>query len=410
MYMDQDDEMGGIEQFRKKREAEEPDFEALSPKEPEPMGALPVQPDVKAPVSNDMDFSKYMTTPEEIQAVAAQKSKNAKVAGLFDALANRERAGSFGAAFLGNIPQKSDSSKQVEAENALADAPIVAKQQALKNAMAKQALQKSAMANKKELENEAEDKNPNSPRSVLMRNVLISKGQKIDQNASYADLSKAYPAAVLKLIEDKYSNKDPMLVELQTQRLEKGKREAEEAEFKKTPEGRLEKAGGDVKQKLGFIESGLMNLDKLQDHASKGGKLDYFTQDTPIIGSWKGSSGPVEETTRLISEDIGRLASGGAINKDEESRFRNMLPKSADYDNAETVKRKISALKDELKIKAGNYGFKPEELPNYGKMKKEQAKSYSADVVKYAKDHNISTEQADAIKIQRTGGKKYGME
>lgn len=205
MYMSEDDEdIGGIDQFRKKREPEL--SEVPDDNENETTGEKPAvvaKPDViaSAVASKPMDISQYMVSPDEIKASAEQKAKNARIAGIFDALANRETAGSFGSAFLGATPNKIDSSKQVEAQNALADAPIIAKQQALKNAVAKQALEKANLEYKKAQELESEQRDPEKAKNML--NLYAQQGVNLPQGMSQLDIKNQFGVLPGELMKEK---------------------------------------------------------------------------------------------------------------------------------------------------------------------------------------------------------------
>lgn len=129
------------------------------------------------------------------------------------------------------------------------------------------------------------------------------------------------------------------------------------------PAMRLSKMGGEVKQKVGHIVSGLQSLSRYEDEFRKGGRQGYVTPDLPVVGKFVNST-PIDESRILMEEAIGRLASGGAINSGEEARFRKMIPTAADSD--ETAARKQINLRKEMEAKLIAYGLKPGELSAIG--------------------------------------------
>lgn len=158
---------------------------------------------------------------------------------------------------------------------------------------------------------------------------------------------------------------DILADEMKMARLEEMRRKAGESSRMRSPEGRLEKAGGDVKQKIGFLTSGLQALTRYSDAAKSGQSQSRITPQTPFIGGLVGST-PIDESRTAIEEAIGRLASGGAINVGEESRFRGMIPTASDYRDPATVQRKLENLRREFETKLNAYGFKPSELGELG--------------------------------------------
>lgn len=136
-----------------------------------------------------------------------------------------------------------------------------------------------------------------------------------------------------------------------------------------TPRGKLDKMGGDVKQKVGFITGGLKSLTSYEDAFRGGGRQSYINSSTPLLGSVISST-PIDERRTELEEAIGRLASGGAINTAEENRFRKMIPTAADSD--ESAARKLLQLRSEFENKLIAYGFKPDQLGALGFDPKER--------------------------------------
>lgn len=130
-----------------------------------------------------------------------------------------------------------------------------------------------------------------------------------------------------------------------------------------TPRAKLDKAGGEVKQKIGHLTSGLQALTKYENTFRNGGRQAYIDSSTPLIGNFVAST-PIDEARTSVEEAIGRLASGGAINRDEEARFRRMLPRAADSDD--DAARKLLDLRRDMESKLAVYGFKTEDLGGLG--------------------------------------------
>lgn len=154
----------------------------------------------------------------------------------------------------------------------------------------------------------------------------------------------------------------------------------------KTPAGRLEKLGAEAKAKVGGIASTLDSINQYNSLIDEGFSKSYIDANTPIIGGVLQGT-PVSEATTKLSDDIGRLRSGGAINKDEESRFLKMLPTGAD--DPTTSKRKLSSLAAEMKSRLGAYGFQDEQLGEAGIPRSQ--------VVKYKKDKTPGVVNLDSL-------------
>lgn len=177
----------------------------------------------------------------------------------------------------------------------------------------------------------------------------------------------------------------------------------EKEEFEKSPKGRLEKAGGDTKQKIGFIANALRASNDLRGEYEKGNTVSRFNSDTPIIGGLLSDT-PADIASRRASEELGRLQSGGAIGAEEEARFRAMLPRPAD--DKDIAAKKLQEYRDALTAKLTAYGFSPEEMSSLGYDAKslglaDGSIAYTDDVLNYAKKHGISPEDALKIKLER---------
>lgn len=143
---------------------------------------------------------------------------------------------------------------------------------------------------------------------------------------------------------------------------EQAKLDAKEREMA-DPAKRLAKQPGEVRQKLGFVTSGLENLSNYEDTFRKGGRQSRINSQTPLLGSFVSST-PIDDARINMEESIGRLASGGAINTDEEKRFRQMIPRAGDND--QDAARKLIQLRSEMENKLTGYGFSKDDLPGMG--------------------------------------------
>lgn len=131
----------------------------------------------------------------------------------------------------------------------------------------------------------------------------------------------------------------------------------------KATAGKIEKLGVEGRNKVGSIASGIQALDAVDKSITAGYKPEYLTSSTPLLGQFI-SDNPLTESQRVVSEVVGRLQSGGAINKEEEARFNAMGPRPGD--NFQTQKRKIKQQKDFLKNKLTAYGLSEADLANEG--------------------------------------------
>lgn len=95
---------------------------------------------------------------------------------------------------------------------------------------------------------------------------------------------------------------------------------------------------------LGNVDSGLKQIDQL---------MGALEQDPSVFQKWTMPGDPERSAIITMNEDLadilGRLRSGGAINKDEESRFRKQLlsigPVRAILQDPKTAKFKLTKLK-----------------------------------------------------------------
>lgn len=126
---------------------------------------------------------------------------------------------------------------------------------------------------------------------------------------------------------------------------------------------KYEKAPSTEKEKVGSYASILGTLTQYEDAFRGGQRKNQLDSSLPIVGRFM-SDNDIDSYTMKISDDIGRLRSGGAINKDEEARFMKMLPRAGDNDA--DAARKLLDLRKEIGFRLQGFGIKPEDLPQLG--------------------------------------------
>lgn len=131
--------------------------------------------------------------------------------------------------------------------------------------------------------------------------------------------------------------------------MEKLAQEIEDKKFAKTTEGRLQKLGGEQKQRLDNAKLGMISVQGMSDALNNGDNTFSLIGDNDFT-----------QQRTLFEEALGRMQSGGAINKEEEKRFKGMAPKFTD--SKEMRAKKLAQLQDEMESRIGTLGFKPEEV------------------------------------------------
>lgn len=157
----------------------------------------------------------------------------------------------------------------------------------------------------------------------------------------------------LKLKERELATKgfaDPLAQEMKYERLDKMKRERADADFKRTPEGRLQSLSAEQKQRLDNAKLGLTSVQGMAE-ALLGQGQNTFS----VIGD-----NDFTQQRGLFEEALGRMQSGGAITADEAARFKAMAPTFRD--SADMQRKKLVQLQNEMASRLGTLGFKPAEL------------------------------------------------
>ncbi len=99
-----------------------------------------------------------------------------------------------------------------------------------------------------------------------------------------------------------------------------------------SPQG-YQKLPAETKNKVSMAAEGLKSVKGYQKSFDEGQRQGYITPETKILGVPVGklkSATDIDRYRLSISEAIGRLQSGGAISKEEENRFNEMIPRAGD--------------------------------------------------------------------------------
>ncbi len=143
---------------------------------------------------------------------------------------------------------------------------------------------------------------------------------------------------------------DPLAQEMKYERLDKMKRERADADFKRTPEGKLQSLSGEQKQRLDNAKLGLTSVQGMAQALLGQGQNTF---------SVFGDNDFTQQRT-LFEEALGRMQSGGAITAEEADRFKEMAPTFRD--SADIQRKKLVQLQNEMASRLGTLGFKPTEL------------------------------------------------
>lgn len=201
---------------------------------------------------------------------------------------------------------------------------------------------------------------PNSPREnsldTIMKGLSIAK----DVYGIYSDsklLQQNKEALAAKTAAEQKKYEEEMALKNQEMGLKEkefGLRERKQNLEEKTAMADLKK--GPAK------DLNAMQLQRL-DNISMGINAVQGMKDALASGDWTVS--PIGDNNytmarRSFEEALGRMQSGGAINKEESARFRKMVP--GPMDSSEIQQKKLQTMEAELASRAKNMGFSKEEL------------------------------------------------
>lgn len=123
------------------------------------------------------------------------------------------------------------------------------------------------------------------------------------------------------------------------------------------------KKGAEEKGKIGGIVTALETLTNYEKAFDKGDRPEYWDKNTPFVGRFISDT-EISKASAKIADDIGRLRSGGAINKDEEARFLGMLPRPGDKEDI--ARQKMADLRNEFGTRLNSFGVRQEDLGRLG--------------------------------------------
>ena len=114
-----------------------------------------------------------------------------------------------------------------------------------------------------------------------------------------------------------------------------------------SPEGDTKNLSSADRKLQSYANSGLNSLDTIEQILTSDSGSQFGAQLPGPLGFLKSAnSRQLETAISNAADSIGRLRSGGALNKDEEARFRAQLPTM--FDDPETVKMKLNSIRNDL--------------------------------------------------------------
>ena len=197
---------------------------------------------------------------------------------------------------------------------------------------------------------------PSSPESVRFRATLRATmpqianayGKEFD-NISAADADNVFNFGRLQsLKEERASLQQQRLQEKHAENQLKQEEKQKKAEYEASPKGRLEKLNSSDKARYDNALMVLQGLDEMEKALNAGQNTFSAVGDNDFTAA-----------ERRATEAFGRMQSGGAINREEEGRFRKTLPGMTD--SSEMQRKKIQTQRDEMKSRLKTLGFSPEE-------------------------------------------------
>ncbi len=192
---------------------------------------------------------------------------------------------------------------------------------------------------------DSDENDPNSQKSVNFRNQVESMMPLIAKayGPKWATVAAADGPNLFNLQKMQDAQNETKM-RYQGQRQEKQELLAQ----KNSPEGRLKALSGTDKARY---DNALMALKGIDDMAAA---LDNGQNTFSVVGD-----NDYTAASRRATEAYGRMQSGGAINKEEESRFEKTLPGLTD--SKEIQRKKLMAQKAEMISRLKTLGFTPEQ-------------------------------------------------
>lgn len=189
--------------------------------------------------------------------------------------------------------------------------------------------------------------NPTSPVSMGLREQFAAKGIPMSDKVSALDITKIYghPTEVLKNREV-----DPVAREMQLARLVEMKSKNEEAQrLRNDPQAKLSKLSAEQKARFDNAKMALIGVNDMAAALANGANTFSLVGDNEFTRA-RGQ----------YEEGIGRMQSGGAIQKQEEARFRGFVPKMMDQSSMQSTKLKTAQA--EMLSRLKTLGFTPDEV------------------------------------------------
>ena len=161
---------------------------------------------------------------------------------------------------------------------------------------------------------------------------------------------------------------------------------------------KLAKMSGDTQGKVGAIASGLRALGGLTTSINNGVGPQQIDANTPLIGRFK-TDNSFTQNQRILTEVVGRLQSGGAIQETELNSFNAMGPRPGD-----SKEQQIKKLEDQtvfLKNKLTAFGLRDGDLKELGFDVGDSAapQQNASEIVKQVQ----TMSRADKIKLLQAG-------
>lgn len=201
-----------------------------------------------------------------------------------------------------------------------------------------------------------------SMQSAIDRAKARSQGVGLKKNADTGEYEEYIDPVFLKDKKDE----DALARALKIQTYKKGQREESEAAYKKTTPGRYEGVAATEKKNLGHVASASNSLDEAVAALNEG--VNTFSM--PLKGDNKYTA-----AIRFANEEVGRLQSQGAINKDELSTFKSFNPTATDSNDIK--KYKIEQMQKFLDTKGAALGFSRDQLAELKLVGSAKPKEYT---------------------------------
>ena len=205
--------------------------------------------------------------------------------------------------------------------------------------------------------------------SAVLGGVLDKQETAMAAKSEKAKLDSDYKRAQIselrrkKSTSPKMGDREKLKLASRLRREESKLKKLEDNEMKKDPSYIMSKMGAEAKNKVGSIASGIQAISSMGNALGSGYGPEYLDVNTPLVGGLMSDT-PYTKSERVLSEVIGRLQSGGAINKEEGKKFIALGPRASD--SKEIALGKIEDQKRFLHNKLTAYGLDSSQLKGLG--------------------------------------------